>query len=227
MHKKIRTRSSERGNALIYVLIAIGLFGALSFTLSNTSSDSNTSELDDAKVEFYATQLISYASQAKSVIDQMSITGTSIDELDFTLPGEAGFDTAPHIHKVFHPQGGGLTLAQIPEEVQRQVSSSYKSAWYLGRFNNVEWTKTTGTDVILSAYQLQGNVCETINLKITGSATVPILTSGYMRHPLVDSTTDTDLTSTLCPDCEGIFALCVASHTNTEAKTFYSIIADR
>ncbi|MGH1404155.1 MAG: hypothetical protein ACRBDL_07915 [Alphaproteobacteria bacterium] len=215
----------QRGNALIYVLIAIVLFAALGFTLSRQTQNSSTTEIDKAKAEIYAAQLVTYAMQSKSVLDQMIFSGSSIDDLDLTLPNDTGFSTAPHIHKVYHPQGGGLTPANLSEKAIDQISSSPPAGWYLGHFSNIEWSKSTRTDVILTAYQIARPVCEAINLKITGSNTIPSL-AGNMSEFLIDHTTNSDLNIADCGGCEGYMSLCVSNNSNS-AYSFYSVVADR
>lgn len=218
-------KTGEKGNVLIYVLIAIALFGALSFTLSRQTRNSGTEDLDEAKAELYAMQLITYATQAKSVIDQMIFTGSDIDELDFTLPSEASFNTAPHIHKVFHPQGGGLTLATIPKNAIHEISTGNGAKWYLGRFNNVEWSKTSATDVILTAHQIDEKVCAAINNKITGFSTIPLLTSEISKS-LIETSSNSDLTAASCAACDGYVTLCVGNSAGS-AYSFYTVLADR
>ncbi len=226
MNNKFQEKyNNAKGNALIYVLIAIALFAGLSFTLSRQSLNSGTSEIDDAKAKLYAMQLITYASQVKSIIDQMIFTGSDIDDLIFTKPSESSFSNAPYIHKVYHPQGGGLNAATIPEQATYQISSTPPSGWYLDKFNNVEWTKTSGTDVILTAYQISKSVCEKINKKITGSVNIPAL-SGNMDEFLLNTATNSDLTITSCAACEGYSSLCVSNNSAT-AYSFYNIILDR
>tara|TARA_R110002072_G_scaffold227579_1_gene384428 strand:- start:160 stop:846 length:687 start_codon:yes stop_codon:yes gene_type:complete len=218
-------KTGEKGNVLIYVLIAIALFGALSFALSRQTRNSGTEDLDEAKAELYAVQLITYATQAKSVIDQMMFTGSDIDELDFTTPSETSFNTAPHIHKVFHPQGGGLTLATIPKNAIHEISSVNGAKWYLGRFNNVEWSKTSATEIILTAHQINEKVCAAINNKITGFTTIPLLT-GDIKDFLLDTSTNNDLTASSCAACEGYVTLCVGNNAGS-AYSFYTVLADR
>ncbi len=216
---------NQQGNALIYVLIAIVLFAALGFTLSRQTQNTGTNEIDNAKAELYATQFITYATQVRLVMDQMIFTGSGINDLDLTLPGESGFSTPPYIHKVYHPQGGGLTPAILHEKSIHETSSTPSAGWYLGHFNNVEWSESTNTDIILSAYQIARPVCEAINMKITGTNTIPSL-SGDMSEFLIDHTTNSDFNIANCSACEGYMALCV-SNSSGSAYSFYSVVAER
>ena len=227
----------ESGNALIYVLVAIALFAALTLTLGRQTDTSEVGALSGEKAELYASQLISYGAQAKSVIDQMLWSGSTIADLDFTLPNEAGFNTAPHIHKVYHPEGGGLNPGIIPTEIQISTALEPPSGWYMGRFNNVEWTASTGTDVILIANKISTAVCQSINVKINGSTSIPLMSaaSGGLRENFIDDTYwapggNTDLTTSSgtpdCSDCDKQTALCIQNNAQT-TNGYYVILADR
>lgn len=225
-------RQKESGNALVYVLIAIVLFAALSFTLGRQSNTDEAGNLSDGKADLYATQIISYSVQAKSVIDQMMFTGTTIDQMDFTLPNGAGFNTAPHIHKIYHPEGGGLAPGRLAAEAVTQSTTDPVAGWYLGRFNNVDWTATAGQDVILVAYQISKAVCEKINKHVNGSTTIPVL-SDSIKETMIDDTfhtgTNVDLTTgtgNICPECEKVTSLCVQNQTQ-DAYGFYVLLADQ
>lgn len=226
-------RNGERGNALIYVLIAIALFAALSITLSRQTDTSETGTLSGERAELAASRLISYSAQARSAIDQMLFTAASdIDDLDFTTPNEAGFDTGTLTHKVYHPQGGGLLQGTLPPEVVAQVTTDPTPGWYLGRFNTVEWTDSGAArdDVILVAYQISELICGLINEKINGSTAVPTMTDS-IRNVMIDELlhggTNVELTTDagdICPECENLGSLCVQEGG---IFGFYTILADQ
>jgi hypothetical protein len=222
---KIPERRSQKGNALIYVLIAIALFAALGFTMMRQTDSSEMSALDDDRAELLATQLISYSAQAKSAADQMLFQGARIDNLDFILPGEGGYDTPPNINKVYHPDGGGLINSSLAEDSINQIAATPLAGWYMGRFNNIEWTRSTDSDVILTAHNIRPELCRILNEKITGSTDIPALT-GDIEDYLIDTTTNTDLTMAVCPGCGDNFSLCV-SNSGVTTYSFYTIIADQ
>ena len=230
-------RPKERGNALIYVLIAIVLFAALSMTLGRQTDTGEASSLSDDKAGIYATQLASYATQAKSAVDQMIFSGTTIDNLDFSLPGSAGFDagtTADKIKRVYHPDGGGLVAEHLPGEAASYTGSDPVAGWYMGRFNNIDWTKTSGTDVILVAYGIDKKLCELINKRLTGSTTIPqmgntirntMIDDGYHTGSNVDLTTDPS-GSPICAACNKRGSLCVEDQAGG-IYGYYSVLLDR
>ena len=133
--------NNEAGIGLVYILIAVALFAALSFMLTRTINTSETATLSPERVELHATQLINYAAQAKSAVDQMLFTGSDIDDLDFSLPGEANFNAgtqSDRVHHVYHPDGGGLNPGKLRDEIIDQKIASPIPGWYMGRFNNAE-----------------------------------------------------------------------------------------
>lgn len=228
-----QTRRHERGNALIYVLIAVALFAALSMTLGRQTNDSESGAISEDQAELLAAQLISYAAQTKSIADQMIFTGrgSAIDDMDFILPNAATFNTPPHINKIYHPEGGGLNPAKLAIQVISGTPTDLAAGWYLGRFNNFEWTKTAANEVILVAHQIDETVCGKINEKVTGSTAIPSLAGGLLpQNFFVDDSlhagTNDEFNDVDCPGCNRYFSLCVANSTNGH-RAFYTIIADQ
>ncbi len=207
---------------MIYVLIALALFGALTLTLSSQNEQADGQDLSDEQAEFYASELIEYVASTKNIIDQMIATGTDIDELDFINPASAGFDTPPHIHKLYHPQGGGLNYKF---EFSQALQVNGNSGWYLGDHIDTEWTPSTLNDVVISAVDIPISICENINKKITGTSDIPELTTGSLyayaisAAPVYFETSD-------CAECVGMPSLCVQDN-GVETYGFYNIIAAR
>jgi hypothetical protein len=221
----------EQGNALIYVLIVIGLFAALTFILSRQRGSGETNTIGNEAVNIDATQIIQVSNQVKQAVDQMLFSGSKIDDLDFCQPGEACFSSAG-IHSVFAPQGGGVTMPNIPTDASKQVDANPVPGFYMGAFNNVEWTETGGSDVILVAHQISQPVCEKIDEILTGKkpATIPPV-GAALATVLIDASRHTaganvDLDKTVCPLCDGHASLCV-SDAGAAMFSFYNVIEQR
>ena len=233
----MKTLSKQSGNAMIYVLLIVALFAALSFVLARQGRNNEQSPLSGEKVTLAANQIISASNQVKQGTDQIIFSGRRIDQLDLCLPGNTCFSTGTRANKIFDPAGGGIILPRIPAEALFQVDTNPAPGWYLGRFNNVGWTQTNASDVLLVAHQISQPVCAKINQILTGSTTIPALT-GAIAPVLIRSVNEdggaqhgaganTDLTTTTCPTgCDGRAALCVSNNTNT-MWSYYSIIQQR
>ena len=218
------TVRQQRGNAMVYVLIALALFGFLTATLSRSNNQADEQDIDDEQAELYALELMEYAASAQAAVDMMLFSGSEIDDLDFVIPSDPAFNTPPHHHKVYHPQGGGLSYKlELPEAIQTTINSSN---WRVINITNVEWTPSTNNDVMISAMRMNPEICEIINLKITGSKTVPALTAPAVSRffQILPSINNSDFNISDCPDCEGYANLCVTTNGGT-GHTFYNIIA--
>lgn len=215
---------------MVYVLIIVALFAALSFVLARQSGTSETDIVSGEQIEIYASQLQQTAMQLKQSVQQLNFTGTRIDDLDFAIPGDGTFDDPPFYNKVFHPRGGGLIMPRLPTGAISEAINPPPPRWYIGRDNDVEWTGKGSDggaidDVILTAYQISEPVCALLNEKLTGSTAIPAMT-----EPAYDvlffyagSSTTIDFTSAHCPGCYGQPSLCVQDTDG--ALSFYSLIA--
>lgn len=216
-----RSNTSQRGNAMIYVLIALALLGFLTVTLSRQNNQADGQDLSDEQAELYANEIIQYASGAQYAIEMMLSSGSEVNDLNFILPSEANFNTGSNIHKVFHPQGGGLNYqAELNEAVVD--SSGQPPGWYFTNSINVEWTPTAANDAIVSALRIKKVICESINKKITGSKDIPVLDEALGQ--VFYKTATVDLDTSICPDCDGYPMLCVANQGGA-FYGLYSIIA--
>lgn len=215
--------SRQSGNALIYIIIAIALIGFLTVTLTGQSNQAENQTIDDETAELAALELIEYAQAAKSVVEQMQITGSSFTALDTINPASAPYATAPHIHKIFHPQGGGLAFKRTSDFASGVFLST--TGWNFSKGTHVEWTKTTATDLIFTAMDINQTVCEKINDKFRSDLTAPADATTVTIAALFSESAATNLTATNCAQCEGYPSLCVEDSAGDFA--FYNILIGR
>ena len=221
-------KKHQSGNAMIYILIALALLGGLTMVLTRGNTEGGDTLTRD-QAELMTTRMTAFAGSAKGVVDQMMMSGTNVSALNFVIPSMPTYDTPPHHNKVFHPDGGGLSLGSADSNLFTGTDSAPRRGWYLGRFNNIAWTPTGANDVVLAAHDISGAVCAIINEKITGDRSIPVLAgTGDPATYFVSSTfggpANANLTNTECADCEGYPSLCVASAGSTQF-TYYSIIS--
>ena len=225
----LKESRKEHGNAVIYVLIALALFGSLMFTLSNTSNQADHASLDEETVIFQASQLSNYAGAAQNVVDQMLMTGSSLASLDFVYPNVASYDIAPHHNKFFHPEGAGFNYmgAQDPP-FETCGACPVASGWYISNITNVEWTPSTATDVIITAVGISEEICAEINERITGSTAIIAfdIANPSPEMTFAEDAGGADLTTVECSGCDGMPSLCVSNNA-VNRYYYYNIIALR
>ena len=108
-------KTNQNGNIFVYILIAVGLFGALMFTISKSSSQNDAvGELAEGESKIVAGEIIAYAASATNALSQMQQTGSTVSMVDFMLPADDDFEDAPTVYKFFHPDGGGLNYKPLP-----------------------------------------------------------------------------------------------------------------
>jgi hypothetical protein len=112
-----------------------------------------------------------------------------------------------------------------------QIDTTPVAGWYVGRFSNVEWSRTTADDIILTAHQISQLACEKINNAVLGrDVAIPALASGVtLQNVLIDdsdhSGSNVNLNSTNCPGCDGYPSLCISNNAATKFS-FYSILSE-
>jgi len=226
-HRSSR-RDRQGGNALVYILLALALLGALTMLMGRQNDSSEN--IDSEKAELLTTSMVAYAGSAKNAVDQMMMSGTAINNMVFLPPNHASFDTTGLvINKLYHPSGGGLNYSTPDAALFTGTSTVPPPGWYIGRFNNTAWTLTASNDIMMAAFGISQAVCASINYKTTGSANIPALAgtgnpATYFVDTAITGVANAAFTNTICAACEGYPAMCVSSGGGSY-YTYYNIIS--
>lgn len=218
--------NSQSGNAMIYIILSLALLGGLTMVIARQNDQTGSQDLSYEKTEILTNKLIGYVGSAKNVVDQMEMSGTNIASLSFVRPNQASFEVAPHINKVFHPEGGGLNYINESTDIF-PAATTPTSAWYITGDKNIQWTPTTANDVMVVAYGISQTLCQNINKKITNATTIPVITGTFKDILLstLDGGGAGTLNTTSCAACNGRPSLCVASTGGFPVYAYYSIIS--
>lgn len=159
---------SPRGNALFLILIAVALFAALSYAITQSGRGGGTISKEQALIS--SAQITQFPAGIRTVVNRMIITGTAIDDIDFdTAATGAGavFDSAA---------GGGATYINPPNNIGNAYGGplgATASTWgfkdikdaTLGYYIKDIGTNTdvTGRDAFAYLHGISQAVCEQIN----------------------------------------------------------------
>lgn len=127
IHKKTRllhfvrnddSAENECGNALWFILVAIGLLGLLTVMMSRSSSTSNETGDYEQNV-IVANEILSYAKNLENGVQSLLARGCSENEISFENAVVAGYSnpnspTDKSCH-VFDVNGAGMTWDKLPE----------------------------------------------------------------------------------------------------------------
>lgn len=210
----------QSGNAFLYILIAIVLFAGLTFVLSRGHDSGDKTILSQAQLQTAAQRLLSYVNQSSDSWLQLRNTGTDLDEVDLTLPTAGTFNNAPTIHKLFHPDGGGILYRDMNEDTFRENASTPVGWKFV--LVNADWTATTGTDLMMAYVNVRADLCAKINELVRDDATIPVTTVNSTNTFVTGAAA---LTEVACPDCKIYSSLCIEDAGG--AYVFYNLIEAR
>lgn len=136
-------RASEKGNVLFLILIAVVLFGALSYAVTQSSqSGSGNASQERALVD--SAQITQYPASVRTAIVRMVVGGRLVEDLLFDRPKDfEDLEDEPGNRikdAVFHPQGGGATSTKAPANV---MEDEEPGDWFFSSEYQVEFIGTT------------------------------------------------------------------------------------
>lgn len=173
-------RRSEKGNILFLILLAVVLFAALSYAVTQSLRGGGQNANSEKNLVKSAT-ITQYPVGVRAAILRMIVGGTSPTSIWFDPPSVfADFSnvTADQALEVFHPSGGGAVFALIPSDALATASSSAR--WYFNSDFEVPGIGTStageaGNDLIAFADNMDATLCAKINSEL-GVGSVPTLT---------------------------------------------------
>ena len=160
----------------------------------------------------------------RSTVEQLRVMQNVLPEqISFLKPGDTGFDTAPHLAKVFHPAGGGLNLFSSRDPLF--ASGSAQRGWVVQQGTNVEWSHTSASDIIYTMLDVHPLICAAINQRITGSDAIPTSTVNPDEIFINGGGDDADFAVSDCSACNEKYSLCIQDNDGNYA--FYNIVLSR
>jgi hypothetical protein len=94
----------QSGNVLFLILIAISLFAALTYTITNNTRFSGNIDKEEQKLS--RAVMDNYIASLNTGYLRLSMTGCSSDQINYTIPSnQTSGDKSCHI---FHPDGAGV-----------------------------------------------------------------------------------------------------------------------
>lgn len=174
-------RMSEKGNVLFLILIAVALFAALSYAVTQSTRSGGGDASKETNL-VNAAGITQYPASVKTAITRMVVSNSiDPDSLLFNPPStfSAFTTTYPATNGVFHPTGGGATYADAPASV---MQSNGAGTWHFNGENQVTNIGTSGTlstsnaDVIAFLSGVKKAVCDSIHTKLGIPLTYATLT---------------------------------------------------
>lgn len=192
MMKQHKTRDAEKGNVLFLILIAVALFAALSYVVTQ-STRSGGGSTEREKNILSSAQMTQYPTALRTAVIRMVLGGVSVENVKFDAPGTTPFTTLSAAQLVFHPQGGGASYQEGPADLS--ASGNAPLTWfYNANFDvpGVGIDGAAGNDIVAFLPGISQGVCRQVNeelgVNISGTCT------GADYLPAVDASVTNTLT---------------------------------
>jgi len=169
----------EKGNVLFLILIAVALFAALSYAVTQSTRDGGDSTEETALIN--TAQLIQYPTGIRNSILRMRISGVTDSELEFNPPSNFASLTSSNV-AVFHPSGGGATYTLAPGAL---MANGNPVAWVYNAQNQIDLIGTTNlggpdtstVDVVAFLVGISTSICQKVNQEL-GLPKAPVSETG-------------------------------------------------
>jgi hypothetical protein len=209
----------QAGNVFLYILIAVVLFAALSMVLMRGQDTGEQSVVSQTELSTTAQRLLTYVGQTSQAWVQMRSSGTDLDEIMLTQPSDGSFNSAPTIHKLFHPDGGGV-LYNAMNEATFRASAAAPVGWHFALISN-DWSASGAPALTMTYLNIKRSLCEELNRQITGSTTIPTTTAHY-TDVFADGLST--LTEAACASCKSNSSICL---NNGGVYAFYNVLEEQ
>ncbi len=181
MINKQTRKQSESGNVLFLILIAVALFAALSYVVTQ-STRSGGGSTEREKNILSSAQMTQYPTALRTSIIRMVLGGVGVESIRFNPPGSFGASTNL---EVFHPSGGGAGYQQAPADLSATGSTqllwSYNANFYVP---GIGIDTSGGNDLVAFLPGVSAGVCKQTNEELGIVTTNCTLNSGV---PVADS----------------------------------------
>lgn len=172
-------RGTERGNVLFLILIAVALFAALSYAVTQSSRSGGGDAGNETNL-ISSAQITQYPSSIRTSIIRMMVS-SNIDAASLQFNAPSDFATCTTTARcVFHPAGGGATYAPAPEDVvtgaspQPWVFNGQNEVYLVGTSAGSDNETSTTVEIMAILPNVETSICNRINTELgIGAAAVP------------------------------------------------------
>lgn len=237
----MKPMNKESGNVLFLILIAVALFAALSYAVTQ-STRSGSGSTDREQSLLGSATLTQYPTALRTAVVRMVLGGTDIRDVYFNTPGN--FTGVSTNLLVFHPDGGGAVYQEAPADV---MATGGVGRWYhSGEMYIPQIGRDTGNnanELIAFLPGINSATCERINTQMGIEGSTGDCTNYEGEVP--ESTFDIALVTENIEDDDplpngpGTVLECAGGtafvgkptgcfyHTATTQYVFYSVIMER
>lgn len=174
----------QSGNVLFLILIAVALFAALSYAITQSTRSGSGSAASE-QADILAGEIIQFAGEANASFQRLRISGGyKPDDIEYTVSSTGVLNSActNQACRLNHPNGGRLINRPAPHKARRDPTSGSNDnyTFILGAIRGVG---TAESEILLLIGNLNYDVCAAINKRLgfTGILKPISLGAGYFN----------------------------------------------
>lgn len=233
-------RNGEKGNVLFLILIAVALFAALSYAVTQ-STRSGGGSTEKEKAILSGASLTQHPTAIRTGLIRMVLGGVDVSDIKFNAPSL--FGSLQSTELVFHPNGGGAVYQFAPADVMRGLG---QGTWHFNAnfdLPNIGTDGPGGNDIIAFLPGITQAVCRRVNDEFSISPAgctsndglVPDVDASITEANIIEDMDDTytfpvgdqeDLENATCEVFAGQATGCFYDAANSR-YTFYSVLLER
>lgn len=177
----INQYKQQKGNVLFLILIAVALFAALSYAVTQSSRSGGDASKETNVIN--TASLTQYPNSVRTSVLRLIIGGIAPEDLSFNTPSQ--FDTATHTtfvasRGVFHPTGGAASFSQVPANLTAAgtpLDYKFTLDFEIPQLG-LSGSGYTGNDLIAFADGITQSVCDRVNKELHNyEGATPVRTS--------------------------------------------------
>jgi len=190
MIKNSKDRSGESGNVLFLILIAVALFAALSYAVTqSTRSGGGSTEREQALLGSSA--MTQYPTALRTSVIRMILGGIGVEQIFFNPPSGSFGGSGNLDQQVFHPTGGGAVYQQAAADVMAGGSAGTWSFNANFEIPDIGVAGSGGNDVTAFLSGVSNAVCIRVNEEL--GVDLSGCTQTTAGIPDFNATTDVDI----------------------------------
>lgn len=221
----------QHGNALFLILIAVVLFAALTYAITQSNRGNESSAREANAVSSSST--IQFPTATRTGITRILMAGFGVGELLYNQPTDGNYNNNTR-RQVFHPDGGGTTWSNPDGQAVLDVSAA---RWVINTNagTSAEGIGTAASDHIMFLTNLKGAVCQQIMNQLYGqgaaiasvSQTRAAIIGTYDANNGTSNTTAIALTTANGQGATGRAAGCFRTADNPAINVYYQVLVEQ
>ncbi len=181
-------RTGESGNVLFLILIAVCLFAALTYAVTESSRSGGGNASSEANL-ISSSELTQYMTGIQGTLVRMAVSNSiTPDQLLFNPPSDfessggqlirdiSGADPKTNAsvrQSVYHPWGGGMPWRQAPKQV---MANGAPGTWYFNRNWAVPYVGSVNNELTAFLPGISASMCRKINQQL-GISPMPVMSA--------------------------------------------------